>query len=503
MIDHKKIEDAIDSYFKNTPTAKIIENLDRLSADRDKDLERENINHKATNNKDSIIGNLVRFEEVSPANQDAAFLAVSIEQLVAHLGLPLYEGYDDLDEMRFTFLTLPSGETVTIGEYLNCPQPGTSIYVDVAMQNVPQIVFDSCLQLQVAREEVIWFHPDWQEEIDRLYVDHGAIEKRPELSQVEELTQSKQYEPIDCFNHALRIYTREYVPATYWAMLQHNLGLAYFNRNKGDRRENLERSIECFRRSLEVFTKEKFPEKWGINQEDLRRVEQSVEELLLLQKQVLAKDILERKTLYPSLQGSDSRGTISIGANLNNSNSDLFATIKNTRRTIGDANIIVEERVSSENLVETLRHFIKEENKRLDIVKCIGEINTCIVTDAVAGMIFENQNLVQEGGNCYPDRRMTACLRDTEIILRYVHYSLLAGDSSVLDNRLLSGLRQTYLALGVPLLPAIRSIQIMKIAVITHITNTAKSKLTMTQNDYSSLVEEVASYFDYIIVILS
>ncbi len=38
MIDHKKIEEAIDSYFKNTPTAKIIENLDRLSADREKDL---------------------------------------------------------------------------------------------------------------------------------------------------------------------------------------------------------------------------------------------------------------------------------------------------------------------------------------------------------------------------------------------------------------------------------------------------------------------------------
>jgi hypothetical protein len=78
MIDHKKIEDAIDSYFKNTPTTKIIENLDRHSADRDKDLDRENINHQATNNKDSIVGNLVRFEEVSPANQDAAFLTVSI-----------------------------------------------------------------------------------------------------------------------------------------------------------------------------------------------------------------------------------------------------------------------------------------------------------------------------------------------------------------------------------------------------------------------------------------
>ena len=269
MIDHRKIEDAIDSYFKNTPTAKIIENLDRLSADREKDLDRENINHKITHNNDVVIGNLVRFEEVSPANQDVAFFAVSIHSLVAPLGLPLYEGYDDLDEMRLTFLTLPSGETVTLMEYLHSPQPGVCICVDAKIQNIPQIVFDSCLQLQVPREEVSWLHPDWQDEIDRLYAEHGAIGKRPESSQSEELSERVQYEPIDCFNHSLRIYTREYVPATYWAMLQHNLGLAYFDRNQGDRKGNLEMSIECFNKSLEIYTENEFPEKYEINMDYL------------------------------------------------------------------------------------------------------------------------------------------------------------------------------------------------------------------------------------------
>jgi hypothetical protein len=293
MMDHRKIEDAIDSYFKNTPTAKIIENLDRLSADRDKDLDRENINYKTANNKDSVIGNLVRFEEVSPANQDAAFLAVSIESLVAPLGLPLYEGYDDLDAMRLTFLTLPSGETVTLMEYLHSPQPGVCICVDAKIQNIPQIVFDSCLQLQLPREEVSWFHPDWQGEIEGLYVEHGSIEKRPELLQIEELTQSKQYEPMDCFNHALSIYTREHVPATYWAMLQHNLGLAYFNRIQGDRRENIERSVECFNKSLEIYSQNKFLEKWKINQDDLGKSLLFLGSFNLLQKQSLTKDIFD------------------------------------------------------------------------------------------------------------------------------------------------------------------------------------------------------------------
>lgn len=298
MIDHKKIEDAIDSYFKNTPTAKIIENLDRLSADREKDLDRENINHKTANNKDAVISNLVRFEEVSPANQDAVFLAVSIESLVAPLGLPLYEGYDDLDEMRLTFLTLPSGETVTLMEYLHSPQPGVCICVDAKIQNIPQIVFDSCLQLQVPREEISWFHPDWQEEIDRLYAEHGDIEKRSESSQLEELSQQNQYEPIDCFNHALSIYTRDYVPTTYWAMLQHNLGLAYFDRKQGDRKENLERSIECFNQSLEIFTQDVFPGKWKISQDDLGESLRLLESFKLLQKHSFTKDILNQPIFY-------------------------------------------------------------------------------------------------------------------------------------------------------------------------------------------------------------
>jgi uncharacterized protein YjbI with pentapeptide repeats len=361
MIDHNKIKAAIDNYFTNTPTVKIIENLDRHAIDRKKYLNRENIDHPPINNKGSISDKLVRFEEVTPANTGAAFLDASLESLVTPLGLPLYEGYDDLDEMRLTFLTLPSGETVTLMEYLHSPQPGVYICVDGKMQNIPQIVFDSCLHLQVSREEVIWFHPDWQEEIDRLYAEHGSIwqsqryanEKRPESSQVEEL--GIEYEPIDCFNHALGIYTREYVPATYWAMLQRNLGLAYFNRIKGNRRKNLERSIECFDRSLEIFTQNEFPEKWKINQDDLnqsqlslelilRRTEEDIIQLVKLResnmsrlerlssdlnnfiarlfkpKSFLVKDIIDRPIRWRQLEKVDLSGADMSDAILSNAN---------------------------------------------------------------------------------------------------------------------------------------------------------------------------------------
>ena len=97
-----------------------------------------------------------------------------------------------------------------------------------------------------------------------------------------------------------------------------------------------------------------------------------------------------------------------------------------------------------------LRSYVSQGNKRLDAVNAITSNASCIVSDAVTGMICENTGLIQAGGNCYPNRRMAACLRDGEIVLRYISYALLAGDASVLDDRCLNGLKETYIALGVP-----------------------------------------------------
>lgn len=271
----------------------------------------------------------VRFEEVTPAHEYAAFFGVSIAPLVAHLGVPIFDGYDDLDDLQLAFLTLPSGETVTLGEYAGAP--GTSLYIDVAMQNIPQIIFDSCRRLGVSRQEIEWVCPDWQVEVDLLYVEHGEIEGIDRSSTIV-LSQSEDREPIDCFFHALEIYTRPKFPE-HWAMLQHNLGLAYFDRTKGERWKNLQKSIECFNKSLEVFPKDKFPAKWQINQEDLS---QSLE-VWEVEKQNLIRDIVDRSTKHRKLTGVDlSHANLSEAnlqyadlryANLNNAdlnNANLF-----------------------------------------------------------------------------------------------------------------------------------------------------------------------------------
>lgn len=158
-----------------------------------------------------------------------------------------------------------------------------------------------------------------------------------------------------------------------------------------------------------------------------------------------------------------------------------------------------------------LKKFVAEGNKRLDAVNAIASNASCIVSDAVAGMICENQGLIQAGGNCYPTRRMAACLRDGEIILRYVTYALLAGDASVLDDRCLNGLKETYSALGVPTGSSARAVQIMKASSVAHINNSNTEanggarfrKMETVQGDCSALAAEAASYFDRVTSALS
>merc|ERR1712216_808949 len=80
-----------------------------------------------------------------------------------------------------------------------------------------------------------------------------------------------------------------------------------------------------------------------------------------------------------------------------------------------------------------------------------------------ARQLFAQQpSLISPGGNAYTSRRMAACLRDMEIILRYVTYSAFTGDSSVMEDRCLNGLRETYLALGTPGASVATGVNLMK-----------------------------------------
>jgi hypothetical protein len=223
---------------------------------------------------------LVRFEEVTPTLLPVAYFDGHLADLISHLHLPIYGGYNDLDEMSFAFLTLPSGKTVVVGEYSNSPRTGVDLYVDSKQVDIPAVVYESCQQLSKSRDQVVWFREKFQAEIDQLFIEQGdirEIEKSTEAGIREAI-----YNPVACFQHALRIYDRAEFPE-YWAMLQYNLGTAYYQAFKsgdGDQGRNLRSSFHCYLRSEEVYTQDKYPERWKISQETLGNLKMSTSEQL-------------------------------------------------------------------------------------------------------------------------------------------------------------------------------------------------------------------------------
>lgn len=131
-------------------------------------------------------------------------------------------------------------------------------------------------------------------------------------------------------------------------------------------------------------------------------------------------------------------------------------------------------------------------NKRLDAVNRITSNASTIVAEAARSLFGEQPQLINPGGNAYTNRRMAACLRDMEIILRYVTYATIAGDASVLDDRCLNGLRETYQALGVPGASVAVGVGKMKDAAV----KIANDPAGITPGDCSSLISEISGYFD-------
>lgn len=146
----------------------------------------------------------------------------------------------------------------------------------------------------------------------------------------------------------------------------------------------------------------------------------------------------------------------------------------------------------SSGQLDALSALVKEGTKRMDVVNRVTGSASAIVTNAARALFDEQPNLIAPGGNAYTHRRMAACIRDMEIILRYVTYAMIAGDASVLDDRCLNGLRETYQALGTPGSSVAVGVQKMKDAAIT----VANDPAGITPGDCSQLISELASYFD-------
>ncbi|AFZ46566.1 allophycocyanin, beta subunit [Cyanobacterium stanieri PCC 7202] len=125
-------------------------------------------------------------------------------------------------------------------------------------------------------------------------------------------------------------------------------------------------------------------------------------------------------------------------------------------------NYDVSGRYLDRDAIDSLKSYFQSGTTRIQVANIINANSPELVLNAGKQLFEEVPELIRAGGNAYTTRRYSACLRDMDYYLRYASYALIAGDTSVLDERVLQGLRETYNSLGVPIAPTVRGIQIMK-----------------------------------------
>ncbi|MGB4700269.1 MAG: allophycocyanin subunit beta [Parasynechococcus sp.] len=111
--------------------------------------------------------------------------------------------------------------------------------------------------------------------------------------------------------------------------------------------------------------------------------------------------------------------------------------------------------------IDSIESYLDESELRIRAVELINADAAGIVREASQRLFQDEPDLLLPGGNAYTTRRLAACLRDMDYFLRYASYALVAGDSTILNERVLNGLDDTYKSLGVPTGPTVRSIVLL------------------------------------------
>jgi phycobilisome core component len=137
--------------------------------------------------------------------------------------------------------------------------------------------------------------------------------------------------------------------------------------------------------------------------------------------------------------------------------------------------------------MDSLKSYFTSGSARVQAAAIITSNAAEIVKQSGLQLFDELPELIRPGGNAYTTRRYAACLRDMDYYLRYASYALVAGDTDVLDERVLEGLRETYNSLSVPIGSTVQGIQIMK--------DIVKAKLAEAGIEDASFLDQP---FDYI-----
>lgn len=155
-------------------------------------------------------------------------------------------------------------------------------------------------------------------------------------------------------------------------------------------------------------------------------------------------------------------------------------------------NYDVTGRYFDRNAIDSLKSYFESGTSRVQAAAAINSNAAALVKQAGAKLFEELPELIRPGGNAYTTRRYAACLRDMDYYLRYATYALVAGNTNVLDERVLQGLRETYNSLSVPIAPTVRGVQILKDLVKEQVAAAGVSNTAFVDEPFDHITRELS-----------
>jgi phycobilisome core component len=143
--------------------------------------------------------------------------------------------------------------------------------------------------------------------------------------------------------------------------------------------------------------------------------------------------------------------------------------------------------------IDRISTYYSQAAVRLAAVELINREATEIVREASQRLWLSDPELLLPGGNAYTTRRLAACLRDMDYFLRYASYALVADDSTILNERVLNGLDDTYKSLGVPTGPTVRGINLLGDVVCERLSDAGVADTSLARAPFEHLSRGLAA----------
>ncbi|MBO9999280.1 MAG: bleomycin hydrolase [Cyanobacteria bacterium SID2] len=119
-------------------------------------------------------------------------------------------------------------------------------------------------------------------------------------------------------------------------------------------------------------------------------------------------------------------------------------------------------RFPNESDLATIQSHLEGAAARLEAAEKLATYHDALMRDAGDTVFQRHANLQNPGGGADTQEKVQKCYRDIDYYLRLIHYCLIAGNTSPLDEWGLAGARELYRSLRLPTVPYVTALEYIR-----------------------------------------